>query len=324
MFIVTGGAGFIGSAIIWELNRRGVDDILVVDNLASTEKWKNLVRLKYSDYMHRDAFIEQVRGAGLKGLGVEGVIHMGACSSTTEKDADFLMRNNFHFTRDLCWAALDAGARFITASSAATYGDGSLGFSDSLELMPKLRPLNMYGYSKQLFDLLALRGGILDNIVSLKFFNVYGPNEYHKGSMQSVVIKAHRQIRERGGLALFKSDVPGLADGEQKRDFVYVKDCTALMAWLLERGDVNGIHNVGTGAARSFNELGRAVFAALGRECRIDYVDMPETLRGKYQNYTRADMGWLARVDCPLGFTSLEEGAADYVRNYLEKEDSYL
>lgn len=148
MFIVTGGAGFIGSAIIWELNRRGVDDILVVDNLASTEKWKNLVRLKYSDYMHRDAFIEQVRGAGLKGLGVEGVIHMGACSSTTEKDADFLMRNNFHFTRDLCWAALDAGARFITASSAATYGDGSLGFSDSLELMPKLRPLNMYGYSK--------------------------------------------------------------------------------------------------------------------------------------------------------------------------------
>ena len=324
MFIVTGGAGLIGSAIIWELNRRGVEDIIVVDNLASTEKWKNLVHLKYSDYMHRDMFIEQVRSAGLKGLGVEGVIHMGACSSTTEKDADFLMRNNFHFTRDLCWATLNAGARFITASSAATYGDGSLGFSDSLELMPRLRPLNMYGYSKQLFDLLALRGGILDKIVSLKFFNVYGPNEYHKGSMRSVVCKAVPQIRETGRLALFKSDRPDYADGGQKRDFVYVKDCAALVYWFYEHGDVNGVFNVGTGQARTWNELANAVFSAMEKPANIEYIDMPDTLKGKYQYFTQADMGWMKRVGCDFTFRSLEEGVEDYVRNYLLKDNAYL
>lgn len=323
MYVITGGAGFIGSALLWQLNRMDLDEIVVVDNLASSEKWRNLVKRRYVDYLHRDRFYELMRRDALPWK-ITAVVHLGACSSTTERDADFLMENNFHYSRDLCRYALDKGARFINASSAATYGDGSLGFSDDPALIPRLAPLNMYGYSKQLFDLWLLREKLHGEVVSLKFFNVYGPNEYHKGSMQSVVVKAHRQIREHGRLALFKSDVPGLADGEQKRDFVYVKDCTALLAWLLERKDVSGIHNVGTGAARGFNDLGRAVFAALGRECRIDYVDMPETLRGKYQNYTRAEMDWLARVDCPLGFTSLEEGVADYVCNYLEKDDSYL
>jgi len=323
MYVITGGAGFIGSVLLWQLNHMYLDEIVVVDNLASSEKWRNLVKRRYVDYLHRDRFYDMLRRDALPWK-ISAVVHLGACSSTTERDADFLMENNFHYSRDLCRYALDKGARFINASSAATYGDGSLGFSDDPALIPRLAPLNMYGYSKQLFDLWLLREKLCGEVVSLKFFNVYGPNEYHKGDMQSVVVKAHRQIREHGRLALFKSDVPGLADGEQKRDFVYVKDCTALMAWLLERGDVNGIHNVGTGTARSFNELGRAVFAALGRECRIDYVDMPETLRSKYQNYTRADMGWLARVDCPLSFTPLEEGAADYVCNYLEKKDSYL
>ena len=323
MYVITGGAGFIGSALLWQLNRMDLDEIVVVDNLASSEKWRNLVKRRYVDYLHRDRFYELMRRDALPWK-ITAVVHLGACSSTTERDADFLMENNFHYSRDLCRYALDKGARFINASSAATYGDGSLGFSDDPALIPRLAPLNMYGYSKQLFDLWLLREKLRGEVVSLKFFNVYGPNEYHKGSMQSVVVKAHRQIREHGRLSLFKSDVPGLADGEQKRDFVYVKDCTALLAWLLERKDVSGIHNVGTGAARSFNDLGRAVFAALGRECRIDYVDMPENLRGKYQNYTRAEMDWLSRVDCPLGFTSLEEGVADYVCNYLEKEGSYL
>lgn len=323
MYVITGGAGFLGSALLWQLNGADLDEIVVVDNLACTEKWRNLLKRRYVDYLHRDRFYELMRRDALPWK-VTAVVHLGACSSTTERDADFLMENNFHYSRDLCRYTLDKGARFINASSAATYGDGKLGFSDDAALIPRLRPLNMYGYSKQLFDLWLLRENLQDQVASLKFFNVYGPNEYHKGGMKSVVAKAHRQILDEGRLALFKSTLPDLADGEQKRDFVYVKDCTALMAWLLERKDVCGIRNVGTGAARSFNELGRAVFAALGRECRLDYVDMPETLRGKYQSFTQADMGWLARVGSPLTFTPLEEGVADYVRTYLEGEDPYL
>lgn len=323
MYVITGGAGFIGSALLWQLNRMDMDEIVVVDNLAHTEKWRNLVKRRYVDYLHRDRFYELIRRDALPWK-ITAVVHLGACSSTTERDADFLMENNFHYSRDLCRYALGKGARFINASSAATYGNGSLGFSDDPALIPQLAPLNMYGYSKQLLDLWLLREKLHNEVVSLKFFNVYGPNEYHKGPMQSVAVKAQRQITAQGKLSLFKSCLPGLAHGEQKRDFVYVKDCTALMAWLLERKDVCGIHNVGTGTARSFNDLGRAVFAALGRECRIEYLEMPANLRGKYQNYTCAEMGWLKRADCPLDFTSLEEGVADYVRNYLETDDPYL
>ena len=323
MYIVTGGAGLIGSAVIWELNRRGVDDILVVDNLASTDKWKNLVHLRYTDYMHRDEFIAQVR-RGQWPEGTKAVIHMGACSSTTERNADFLMENNFHYTRDLCWAAHRGGSRFITASSAATYGDGSLGFSDALDMVPRLRPLNMYGYSKQLFDLWALREGAVEGIVSLKFFNVYGPNEYHKGSMRSVVCKAVPQILDSGVLKLFRSDRPDYADGGQMRDFVYVKDCAALILWFVDNPQVNGIFNVGTGQARTWNDLAHAVFAAMDREPRIEYIDMPDTLKGKYQYFTQADMSWIQRLNCPFTFRSLEEGVDDYVRNYLCASEPYL
>ena len=323
MYVITGGAGFLGSALLWQLNSMRIEDILIVDNLAQSDKWRNLVKLRYVDYMHRDRFYDLVQRDALPWK-LSGVIHLGACSSTTEKDADFLMENNFHYSRDLCRYALDKGVRFINASSAATYGDGSLGFSDDEQLVPRLRPLNMYGYSKQLFDLWLLREGLQTEVASLKFFNVYGPNEYHKGDMQSVAAKAHRQIRAEKHLRLFRSDRPDVADGEQKRDFVYVKDCTALMAWLLERNDVCGIHNVGTGSARSFNDLARAVFAALDQPCCIKYVDMPDSLRGRYQHYTQADMGWLERVDYPLAFMPLEQGVADYVRNYLETDDAYL
>lgn len=323
MYVITGGAGFLGSALLWQLNGQGLDDIVVVDDLGSSPKWRNLVKRRYADYLHKDVFLDLVRRDALPWK-LDGLIHLGACSSTTETNADFLMENNFHYSRDVCRHALDKGARVINASSAATYGDGSLGFSDDPALVSRLRPLNMYGYSKQLLDLWLQRERLEDAVASLKFFNVYGPNEYHKGDMASVVFKAHGRIRESGRMALFRSEDPAMPDGEQKRDFVYVKDCVRLLAWLLEHPGVNGIRNVGTGEARSFNDLVRAVFAALGREPVIDYVDMPVTLRGRYQAYTRADMGWLARAGCPLRFTPLEAGVEDYVRGHLERDDRFL
>ncbi len=323
MYVITGGAGFIGSVLLRQLNMQGIDDVVIVDNIAGTEKWRNLVKGRYVDYMHRDRFRDLVARDALP-FRLKGVVHLGACSSTTERDADFLMENNFHYSRDLCRHALEKGARCIVASSAATYGDGSLGFSDDPDLVPGLRPLNMYGYSKHLLDLWLLREGLLSGVASLKFFNVYGPNEYHKGDMRSVVAKAHAQIRREGRLTLFRSTAEGVGDGCQQRDFVYVKDCAALIAWLLQNPSVNGIRNVGTGQARTFNDLGRAVFAALGRAPAIDYGDMPEGLARNYQNYTCADMAWLARSDCPVRFVSLEDGVRDYVCRYLEADDPYV
>ena len=323
MYIVTGGAGFIGSAMVWGLNRAGVKDIMVVDHLAATEKWKNLVNRRFARYVHRAEFLEMLR-AGALGTTVEAVVHMGACSSTTERDADFLMSNNTGFSIELCRFALERGARFINASSAATYGDGRQGFSDAPEMIEKLKPLNMYGYSKQLFDLWLLDNHLVDSVASLKFFNVYGPNEYHKGEMRSVACKAFHEISATGRMRLFKSCCPDFSDGGQMRDFVYVKDCVDIMLWLLQNPGVNGIHNVGTGQARSWNDLAHALFAALGAEPHIDYVDMPEVLKGKYQNFTQADMGWLQQKNCPVAFTPLEQGVADYVRGYLTQDDPFL
>ncbi|MBD5627354.1 MAG: ADP-glyceromanno-heptose 6-epimerase [Desulfovibrio sp.] len=323
MYVITGGAGFLGSVLLWQLNSLGLTDIVVVDHLGTGPKWGNLVKRRYADFLHKDRFLDLVRRDALP-FKVDALVHLGACSSTTEADADFLMENNFHYSRDVCRYALDKGARVINASSAATYGDGSQGFSDAAALVPKLRPLNMYGYSKQLFDLWLLREGLVDEVASLKFFNVYGPNEYHKGDMASVAMKAHARIRETGRMALFRSDDPAVPHGEQKRDFVYAKDCARLMAWLLENPRVNGIRNVGTGEARSFNDLTRAVFAAMEREPAIDYVEMPGALRGRYQAFTEADMAWLAEVSCPVRFTPLEEGVSDYVRTHLEAEDRFL
>lgn len=323
MYIITGGAGFIGSAMLWQLNQQGIDDVVLVDHLGTDDKWRNLVKLTYADYIHRERFRDLLQRDALPWK-VEAVIHLGACSDTTEADGDFLMENNFQFSREICRYALDKGARFIQASSAATYGDGSLGFSDDPDLLPRLRPLNLYAYSKHLLDLWLVRHGLDKEVASLKFFNVYGPNEYHKGEMRSVVCKAYKQITKHGDLELFRSTSPDISDGEQKRDFVYVKDCTVLMSWLLEHRDVNGIHNVGTGRARSFNDLGRAVFSAMQRSCRITYVDMPRMLHGKYQNFTQADMNWLDKVGCPIKMTSLEDGVTDFVQNYLAQPDPYL
>ena len=322
MYIVTGGAGFIGSAILWKLNTQGIDDILVVDDLGQSDKWKNLVNRRYSDYIHKSTFISLL--AGNKIDPIDAIIHMGACSSTTERDADFLMENNFHYSTALAEYALQNNIRMINASSAATYGDGSAGFSDNQEDMQNLKPLNMYGYSKQLFDLWALRKGALKDIASLKFFNVFGPNEYHKDDMCSMVYRGFHQIHETGCLRLFKSYRPAYQDGGQRRDFVYVKDCVDVVWWLIEHPEASGVFNLGTGKDRSWNDLATALFSAMGLELNIEYIPMPEPLQDRYQYYTRAEMQKLTQAGCPAASTSLETAVGDYVQNYLLKEDVYL
>ncbi len=320
--IVTGGAGFIGSAFVWKLNREGIEEILVVDQLRHGEKWKNLVGLRYADYLQKDDFLRQILDGSLAFL-PDAIVHMGACSSTTETDADYLMENNFRFTRVLAEWAVAYGVRFLYASSAATYGNGEEGFSDAIEIA-RLRPMNMYGYSKHLFDLHAERTGLLDRIVGLKFFNVLGPNEYHKGDMVSVVFKTFHQVMDIGKVRLFQSHRGDCAHGEQRRDFVYVKDCVDVMWWLLCREEVNGLYNLGTGVARSWNDLVRAVFDSLGVPVEIEYIPMPETLRPKYQYFTRASMERLRATGCPLVFRTLEAAVHDYVTEYLKPGGLHL
>jgi len=323
MIVVTGGAGFIGSVFVGKLNEEGIDDIVVVDELGTSEKWKNLVRRRYSDYLDKEVFLAMVAEDRVP-FPVRAVVHLGACSSTTERDADYLMENNFHYSCRLAeWAAAH-GIRFLYASSAATYGDGSLGFSDADDTTRTLRPINMYGYSKQLFDLWILRRGLQDRVAGIKFFNVFGPNEYHKDDMTSVIFKAFRQIHETGQVRLFKSYRPEYADGGQMRDFVYVKDCTGVLWWLLNRGEANGIFNLGTGRARTWNDLIRAVFAAMGLPTRIDYIEMPEAIRGQYQYFTEAQMEKLRAAGCPVSFRPLEESVADYVKGHLLQADPFL
>ncbi|MBG0778269.1 MAG: ADP-glyceromanno-heptose 6-epimerase [Desulfovibrionaceae bacterium] len=323
MYIVTGGAGFIGSAMVWKLNSMGIDDIIVVDNLGKSEKWKNLVGLRYEEYIHKEAFLDLAIDEELP-WEVDAVIHMGACSSTTERDADYLMENNYRYSTALCQLALAKGARFINASSAATYGEGEHGFDDSVATMEKLRPLNMYGYTKQLFDLWAQRTGVLERIASLKFFNVFGPNEYHKGDMMSVICKAYPQVRDTGLMRLFRSYREDYPDGGQRRDFVYVKDCVEVMWWLLEHPAANGIFNVGTGRARTWNALAASLFDAAGVEERIEYIDMPEQLQGKYQYFTEAKIDRLRAVGYERPFTPLEDAVRDYVQNHLATDNPYL
>ena len=323
MIVVTGGAGFIGSAVVWKLNLEGIDDIVIVDSLGSSMKWKNLVNGRFVDYLDRDDFLELVLDDKVP-FNVDAIVHMGACSSTTERDAGFLMENNYRYTAQLAQWAVDKDIQFIYASSAATYGDGSRGFSDDDIVSADLAPINMYGYSKQLFDRWALRNGLEKNITGIKFFNVFGPNEYHKGDMRSVIHKSFGQIREAGQVQLFKSHRPDFRDGEQKRDFIYVKDCVEVIWWLLQNRDVTGIFNLGTGHARTWNDLIKAVFAAMDIASRIEYIEMPESIRPQYQYFTEAKMDKLLMAGCPVQFSLLDDAVLDYVVNYLQKDERPL
>jgi len=316
MIIITGGAGFIGSAIAAALNQRGIEDILIVDELGQDEKWKNLRTLRFLDYLEVDDFNETVAD-GETEWEVEAVFHMGACSDTTETDATYLVKNNYEFSKLLCGWALEIGTRFIYASSAATYGDGAQGFGDEEDKLGRLRPLNMYGYSKQMFDLWLRRQGLLDQVVGLKYFNVFGPNEYHKGPMRSFVHKAFEQIRETGRVRLFQSHRPDYKDGRQLRDFIYVKDAVEMTLFFAEHPEANGLFNIGTGQARSWNDMAAAVFEAMGKPAEIEYIPMPETLRDKYQYYTQADISKLRATGYRQPVTPLEEAISDYVKNYL-------
>ena len=310
--LVTGGAGLIGSALVWELNRQGFENIVVADLLGKDEKWKNLTPLKFADYLEGDelpARLDQFKD-------VKTIFHMGACSSTTETDAAYLIRNNFEFTKTLAHFALSGQRRFVYASSAATYGAIAESLPESAPLS-SLRPLNMYGYSKHLFDCYAERAGLLDKITGLKYFNVFGPNENHKGDMRSVVYKAFYQIQQTGAVSLFKSYKPEYPDGGQMRDFLYVKDAAAATVFLAENGNGGGLFNVGSGEPHTWLDLVHPIFAALGREPNIKFVDMPEHLRPKYQYFTSADIGKLRASGYDRPLLTLEAAVADYVQNYL-------
>ncbi|MHB9138653.1 MAG: ADP-glyceromanno-heptose 6-epimerase [Victivallaceae bacterium] len=323
MYIVTGAAGLIGSSIVWGLNNAGIEDILLVDHLGLSDKWKNLRALKYADYMEKEAFREKFRSGAFSSRRIEAVIHMGACSATTEKDASFLADNNFTYTRELAEFAVNNKIRFIYASSCATYGDGSQGYSDNELTLDNLRPLNMYGYSKHMFDLWAKRHNLLSKITGLKFSNVFGPNELHKGEMRSVVCRAYEQISAEAGMKLFKSYRSEFKDGEQKRDFLYVKDAVDMILFLLNHPRGYGIFNIGSGKAETWNLLAEAAFEAMGKPVNIEYIEMPEHLRDRYQYYTRAEMEKVRNLGYQAETTSLKDAVKDYICNY-RSQDKYL
>lgn len=323
MIVVTGGAGFIGSCFIAKLNQLGETDILIVDQLGKEDKWKNLVGKQFNTYMNKNDFLIQL-GSGKINTLVDSIIHMGACSATTERDADYLMQNNVHYSKALASWCLQNKKKFWYASSAATYGDGEQGYSDDDAETPHYRPLNMYGFSKHLFDLWILKNNRHKQLTGFKFFNVFGPNEYHKGEMRSMIHKTFPAARDEQVIRLFKSCKPEYADGGQMRDFVYIKDVVEVMAWFYARPKISGIYNLGTGRARTWNDVARAIFDALGVEGTIEYIPMPEHLQGKYQYYTQADLAKLRTAGCDHTFMPLEDSVKDYVQNYLMNGDTIL
>lgn len=317
MILLTGGAGFIGSCFLKTLNNKGIFDVLVVDHLGSGSKWKNLIGKKFSAYTGKNEFIADIKKGKYKGK-IEAIFHFGACSTTTELNADYLMDNNFNYSVELAKFAIEEKIKFVYASSAATYGNGENGYSDYV--FDNLIPLNGYGFSKHIFDLWVLQNKFESKFVGIKFFNVFGPNEYHKNEMSSMVFKSFNQIMNTGKVRLFKSNSPEFQDGGQVRDFVYVKD-TCETIWQMYINNIYGIYNLGTGCARSWNDLANAVFAALGKEPEIEYIDMPESLVSQYQNYTKADMSKLISTGISYKPGILEDSVNDYVNNYLVKNN---
>jgi ADP-L-glycero-D-manno-heptose 6-epimerase len=315
--LVTGGAGFIGSALVWELNRRGIENILVADFLGNNNpKWKNLAPLRFADYIEADDLLTRLDASHDLFSDIGAIFHLGACSSTTETDAAYLIRNNFEYTKTMARFAIEGGRRFIYASSAATYGGIEASLAESVPL-ESLRPLNMYGYSKHLFDCYAQRVGILPKITGLKYFNIFGPNEDHKGDMRSVVHKACGQIRETGKVSLFKSYRPEFQHGEQRRDFLYVKDAVAATLFLAENVNGNGLFNIGSGQANTWLSLVNPIFDALNQPRKIDFIEMPKELQGKYQYFTCADITKLRSAGFTRPMTPLADAVHDYVVNYL-------
>lgn len=312
--LVTGGAGFIGSALVWGLNQRGSSRVVIADRLGTSPKWRNLRALRFEDYVEADVLRERLESGRLGDFDL--VLHMGACSATTERDASYLARNNFEYSKDLCHWALSRRAAFVYASSAATYGDGRAGMDDEAGSIERLRPLNMYGYSKLLFDRWARDHSVLSQIAGLRFFNVFGPNEDHKGDMRSVVHKACAQIRAEGRVELFRSHHPDYRDGEQQRDFVYVKDVVDMTLHVAERG-ATGLFNIGSGQAHMWLDLVRPIFAALQVREQIDFVDMPENLRGTYQYHTQADVSRLRATGYAAAPTPLAAAVIEYVADHL-------
>lgn len=315
--VVTGAAGFIGRNIAAALNARGETDLILVDDLGTDDKWRNLRGLEYEDLLgsaELPAYLASPAGAA-----VNAVVHMGACSATTERDADFLLENNYRYTRNLAEWTMANGARLVYASSAATYGDGEQGYSDDDAVTPSLTPMNMYGYSKHMVDLWALRHGYFDTLVGLKFFNVYGPYEEHKGDMRSLVSKAYTEVRDTGRMRLFKSYRDEYADGEQKRDFIYVDDAVKVVLHFLDNPHIGGLFNCGTSRATTWVELATALFAAVGVEPQIEFIEMPESIRDRYQYFTEADGAKLRAAGYTGGFRDVRAGVAEYVETYLSK-----
>ncbi len=318
MIILTGGAGFIGSVILRYLNDAGEKEILVVDEKDISDRKKNLTNKVYSDYMDKDSFLTAVKKNSFKNT--RAIIHMGACSSTTMMDEEYLNRNNFLYTRDLAIYCVNYGIHFLYASSAATYGNGENGYSDNDENIEKLKPLNLYGKSKQDFDLWAKRNNLLNKITGFKFFNVFGPNENHKGEMRSLPSKAYDEIMRTGKISLFKSHRDGYGNGEQRRDFVYVKDAVDAVMYFFKHKEISGIYNIGTGKANTWNALARALFKAMGLPEKIDYIDMPDNIKEHYQYFTEADTSKLVKSGYGINFRTIEESILDYTQYLRENK----
>jgi len=313
MIVVTGAAGFIGSCIVGKLNEVGLEAIICVDHLDGSVKEKNLKSKKYTQYLDKKDFLDLVKQNNLDSR-ITCIIHMGACSSTTLQNEQYFNENNYEYTRTLAKWALDHNVRFIYASSAATYGDGSNGYKDDDETTRQCAPLNLYGESKQKFDQWILDEGVVDKVVGLKFFNVFGPNENHKGDMRSIVAKAYQLVADRGQMSLFKSYNAKYADGEQRRDFIYVKDAVDIVLFFKDNPQIMGIFNVGTGEARTWNDLAESLFAAVGKPPDIEYIEMPEVLKKRYQYFTQADIAKLRDAGYNKPFTKLEDAVSDYVQ----------
>lgn len=323
MILITGAAGFIGSAVACALNRQGRSDLILCDRLKKTQKWKNLLGLRFNRFVHADelfSFLQEVPHA----RDITGIVHLGACSDTTEADADYLASNNTDYSIRLCSWAMEHDVRFVYASSAAVYGDGSKGFSDADELTPCLRPLNSYGFSKWLFDMWVIENGLHDTVAGLRYFNVFGPNEYHKGHMASVVYRSFPRARQEGSVGLFESYRADVPHGEQQRDFIYIDEAADITLFVLNNHQANGIFNAGTGRAHSFNELARALFDGLGKDPVIEYFPMPEELRERYQYYTLADMSRITDAGYRAAEDRFAENVARYVRDYLLPGYLYL